>query len=213
MTGGTDLQPASASPRRRWRRWVIGIAILLVSSVAVPSAWSYTKSSGRIDTVESAPSGPAALVLGAGVRADGQPSRLLAGRLDVAAQLYATGRTDTLLVSGSTSAGGYDEPGTMRDYLIDAGVPASAIRIDDLGNSTWESCERAHTIFGYDELLVVSQRFHLPRAIALCRAAGIDAHGVAHESGRTNPPGTRTGYAREVLATVPAMWTALTTKV
>ncbi|NEE01107.1 SanA/YdcF family protein [Phytoactinopolyspora halotolerans] len=189
------------------------MVVVLASSICVPSAWSYAKSWGRIVNVGSAPSAPVAMVLGAGVRPDGQPSQLLAGRLDVAAELYATGRVDTLLVSGATGMGGYDEPGAMRDYLIDAGVPASAIRLDDLGNSTWESCERAHDEFRYNDLLVVSQRFHLPRAVALCRAAGIDAHGVAHESGRTNPRGTRTGYAREVLASVPALWTAITSKV
>ncbi|PZF84382.1 SanA/YdcF family protein [Jiangella anatolica] len=195
------------SRRRRLTLAAVAAALL---AIAAPTVWTYTASAGRIlsDPAE-APSRDVTLVLGAGVRADGTPSRLLAGRLDVAAALYHLGRTRTLLVSGGTAPGGYDEPAAMRRYLIDAGVPSGAIVEDPLGVDTWASCTRARDEFGLTRLLVVSQRFHLPRSIALCRSIGLDAVGVAHESMDANGPGTRQGYVREVAASVPALVRAL----
>lgn len=192
------------------RRWIVLAATAAVVALAAPTIWAYSASAGRIlsDPVE-APSEDVTMVMGAGVRADGVPSRLLAGRLDVAAALYHLGRTRTLLVSGGTAPGGYDEPAAMRRYLESAGVPADAIVEDPLGVDTWASCVRARDEFGLSRLLVVSQRFHLPRTVALCRSLGLDAVGVAHDSKDSNPPGTRQGYVREVAASVPAMVRAI----
>jgi vancomycin permeability regulator SanA len=192
------------------RRWIVLAATAAVVALVAPTIWAYTASAGRIlsDPAE-APSEDVTMVMGAGVRADGVPSRLLAGRLDVAAALYHLGRTRTLLVSGGTAPGGYDEPAAMRRYLESAGVPADAIVEDPLGVDTWASCVRARDEFGLSRLLVVSQRFHLPRTVALCRSLGLDAVGVAHDSKETNPPGTRQGYVREVAASVPAMVRAI----
>lgn len=195
--------------RRRRRRLALAAAAAVVA-LATPTVWAYTASSGRIlSEPADAPSTAVTMVLGAGVRADGQPSRLLAGRLDVAAALYHLGRTRTLLVSGGTAPGGYDEPAAMRRYLVSAGVPGSAIVEDPHGVDTWASCVRARDEFGLTRLLVVSQRFHLPRSVALCRSLGLDAVGVAHDSKDSNPPGTRQGYVREVAASVPAMVRAI----
>lgn len=188
------------------RRWLLAAAAAAVVALAVPTIWAYAASAGRIlSEPAAAPSTDVTMVMGAGVRADGRPSRLLAGRLDVAAALYHLGRTRTLLVSGGTAPGGYDEPAAMRRYLEAAGVPPAAIMEDPLGVDSWSSCVRAHDEFGLSRLLVVSQRFHLPRTVALCRSVGIDAVGVAHDSKESNPPGTRQGYLREVAASVPAM--------
>lgn len=192
------------------RRWIVVAAAAAVVALAVPSIWAYGASAGRIlSSPTEAPSTDVTMVMGAGVRADGRPSRLLAGRLDVAAALYHLGRTRTLLVSGGTGPGGYDEPAAMRRYLIEAGVPSEAIMEDPLGVDSWSSCVRARDEFGLSQLLVVSQRFHLPRTVALCRSVGIDAVGVAHDSKDSNPPGTRQGYLREVAASVPAMVRAI----
>ncbi|RIQ13727.1 SanA/YdcF family protein [Jiangella rhizosphaerae] len=192
------------------RRWVALAAAAAVLALAVPTLWAYGASKGRIlSDPADAPSTDVTMVMGAGVRADGRPSRLLAGRLDVAAALYHLGRTRTLLVSGGTAPGGYDEPAAMRRYLEDAGVPGTAIIEDPLGVDSWASCVRARDEFGLSRLLVVSQRFHLPRTVALCRSLGLDAVGVAHDSMDSNPPGTRQGYLREVAASVPAMVRAI----
>lgn len=175
--------------------------------------WAYGSSKGRIvDNATEAPQRDATVVLGAGVRPNGQPSQLLAGRLDVAAELYRAGRTSTIIVSGTVDpTSQYHEPRTMRDYLVDAGVSADAITLDEKGEDTRATCERARDAFGLDTFLVVSQQFHLPRAVAVCRGFGLDVVGVAHDSSADNPPGTRTGYVREVAASIPAMWESLLT--
>lgn len=188
------------------RRWVALAAAAAVAALAVPTLWAYVASAGRIlSDPADAPPTDVTMVMGAGVRPDGRPSQLLAGRLDVAAALYHLGRTRTLLVSGGTAPGGYDEPAAMRRYLERAGVPGAAIVEDPLGVDSWASCVRARDEFGLSRLLVVSQRFHLPRTVSLCRSLGLDAVGVAHDSMDSNPPGTRQGYVREVAASVPAM--------
>lgn len=87
-------------------------------------------------------------------------------------------------------------PAAMRRYLTQAGVPGEAIVEDRRGVDSWASCERAADEFGLDRLLVVSQQFHLPRTVALCRSMGLDVIGVAHDSKESNPPGTRQGYLR-----------------
>ncbi|ASO20296.1 vancomycin permeability regulator SanA [Actinoalloteichus hoggarensis] len=194
--------------RRRWRWALAGTAALAVL-LGTPAVWAYGSSAGRIVDSDDAPDTDVALVLGAGVRPDGRPSQLLAGRLDVAAGLYHEGVVRVLLLSGSVGPGDYDEPGTMREYLVSRGVPTEAIVEDGSGNDTWESCVRTRDVYGVRELIVISQRFHLPRAVALCRSAGLEVHGVPHESGQTNPSGTRFGYLRETGARLPAMITAL----
>ncbi len=194
----------------RWIRAAAVLAVVGVAAVGAPSAWTYSSSAGRVTSdTGRAPRTDVTMVLGAGLRPDGRPSRLLAGRLDVAADLYRRGRTRVLLVSGGTGPGGYDEPASMRTYLVDVGVPAEVIVTDPGGVDTWTSCRRARAEFGLDRVLVVSQRFHLARTVSLARAAGLDVVGVAHDSHAQHPPGTRYGYAREVAASIPAMWQAM----
>jgi vancomycin permeability regulator SanA len=137
------------------------------------------------------------VVFGAGLW-DGKPSPYLAHRLDVAARLYATGRVAAVLVTGDNSRSSYDEPTAMRDYLARAGVPARQVVRDYAGFDTWDSCVRAHRVFGVARAVLVSQGFHIRRAVALCRAAGIDAEGVAARDVRNAT--WYYGAAREVLA-------------
>lgn len=200
----------SGCRRLRIRHAVGAVMATLVLTLGVPSAWSYAVASPRIvDRVSVAPDRSVTLVMGAGVRPSGRPSRLLAGRLDVAAELHRAGRTDTIVVSGTVGPGSYDEPATMTDYLVDAGVARGVIIEDPAGINTRATCENAPALTGEKEFTIVTQQFHLPRAIAICRDLGLDVVGVPHDSSVDNWPGTRTGYAREVFATVPAMWRAL----
>ena len=96
-----------------------------------------------LGTVERAEARPVALVLGAGLRRDGRPTLLLARRLDIAADLYHRGTVDAVLVSGAD-----EEPAAMRRYLLTAGVPDAKIVGDVAGFRTWDSCVRAHEVFG-----------------------------------------------------------------
>ncbi|WP_308283128.1 SanA/YdcF family protein [Pseudonocardia nigra] len=171
---------------------------------ATPFAWLAASTDGRRTTAERAEARPVALVLGAGLRRDGRPSLLLARRLDLAAQLYHRGSVDAVLVSGDNRTPDYDEPGAMRDYLLAAGVPPAKIATDPAGFRTWDSCIRAREVFGVRSAIVVTQRFHLPRAVALCRAAGIDAAGVGDPSLQARRTATVYGYLRELPAAFKA---------
>lgn len=178
-----------------------GVAVLaLVALAAAPWAWVTVASRGHVHTLDEAPSAPVALVLGAGLNPDGSPSPFLAGRLEVARSLYATGRATVLLVSGDNRFTNYDEPTAMRDWLVAHDVPADAVVRDFAGRDTYDSCTRAKRIFGLDRVLVVSQGYHLPRAVTTCRAVGLDAEGVGDWTARAYPAQWAAGERREKLA-------------
>jgi vancomycin permeability regulator SanA len=135
-------------------------------------------------TADAVPAAPVALVLGAQVYPDGTPSAFLAARLAVAQQLYDTGKVKVLLVSGDHRTADYDEPGSMRTWLVKHGVPRSRVVVDYAGLDTYDSCARANRIFGVHRAIVVTQTYHVARAVALCRDLGIDATGVGDDTVR-----------------------------
>ena len=119
------------------------------------------------------------LVLGAGVRADGTPSHMLEDRLRGAVALYEAGVSDVLLLSGDNSGEDYDEVSAMVRYCLDHGVPESAIVRDDIGFSTSESVYNTVRTLGYRDILVVTQEYHLYRAMYMVKRMGADADGFA----------------------------------
>lgn len=209
-TPGATSEAAAGKRPRRLRRLLLPLFALALVAAFAPFVWVVAGTSGhRHATVADVPERPVALVLGAGVRDDGLPTRVLARRLELAADLYFAGKVEVLLVSGDNSVEHYNETDTMRDHLVAAGVPAEHIAADYAGFSTWESCVRAHEVFGVTEATVVTQDFHLPRAVSLCRAAGIDAVGVADAAAQERVWATRYGWAREVPAAVAALGSAV----
>jgi vancomycin permeability regulator SanA len=150
-----------------------------------------------------------ALVLGAGLTRDGQVTWFLRDRLDAAISLYRDGKVDGLLLSGDNHVRSHDEPGAMRAYARSQGVPAGAITLDYAGFDTYDSCYRARHIFGVRSAEVVTQRYHVPRAVYLCRAVGIAADGLGVRDWGRVPTGKMIHYqAREVFADVKAVWDA-----
>ncbi|NUR85823.1 MAG: DUF218 domain-containing protein [Nonomuraea sp.] len=145
-----------------------------------------------------------ALVLGARVNGE-VPTPMLARRLDIAAELYRAGKVRAVLLSGDNSRKDYDEPTVMRDYLTARGVPARALVLDYAGFDTWDSCVRARQVFGATRLTVVTQQFHLPRAVTLCRAAGLETYGVGDDSSQRWPAPTYSYAVREFFATAKAL--------
>lgn len=191
-----------------FRRIVIAalVAAVLGGAAVLGSVWFIrSKADGRLFTVDDAPARPVALVLGAQVT-DARPSAFLEARLELARQLYAAGKVRAILVSGDNGQVEYNEVDPMREWLVAHGVPASKVVGDYAGFDTYSSCVRATKIFGVREAIVVTQSFHLPRAVALCRNVGVDAIGVGDDSVRVNAFWWRWGAARDKLACVKAVF-------
>ncbi len=119
------------------------------------------------------------IVPGASVLPSGRPSDILADRLTVAQEIYALGLAEKILVSGDNGRDGYDEVNAMRRYLLERGVAPEDIFLDHAGFDTYDTMYRARHLFGVSDAFVVSQSFHLPRAIFIARSLGIDAIGVS----------------------------------
>lgn len=119
------------------------------------------------------------LVLGAGVRRDGSPSPMLEDRILTGMDLYNKGVSDRLIMSGDHSTKGYDEVNTMKRYAVERGIPSEHVFMDHAGISTYDSIYRAKEIFQADKIIIVTQQYHLYRAIYTARALGIEAYGVS----------------------------------
>lgn len=138
------------------------------------------------------------LVLGCAVWKDNQPSPMLRDRLDTAIELYNKGAAPKLLLSGDNSIKEYSEPDCMLAYALKNGVPAEDIFLDFAGFSTYDSIYRANAVFKADRMIVVTQKYHLYRALKICDSLGITAKGVA--SNQQKYTGRYFREAREVLA-------------
>src|SRR4051794_39497508 len=148
------------------RRIVAIAAGLLIAVIAVPNLIVWL--GGRTPVTTNAakvPHAQAALVLGAQVMPNGAPSSMLSDRIDAAAELYRAHKVDKLLLSGDHSRKTYDEVGTMKRILLAKGVPAQDIFEDHAGFDTWDSAQRARRIFDVRSAVVVTQRFHMARAL------------------------------------------------
>ena len=138
------------------------------------------------------------LILGALVREDGSPSAMLADRLDRGIELYFSGRAGKILVSGDHGTKDYDEVNAMKAYCVSAGVPSEDVFMDHAGFSTYESMNRAKTVFGCEKVIVVTQGYHLYRAVYDGKKAGLVCVGAPADQ-RTYA-GQRMRDAREFLA-------------
>jgi vancomycin permeability regulator SanA len=165
------------------RRTVAIAFALLVTAAVVPTAYIELATRRQIVSPEAAPAVPWGIVFGAGLAPGGEPSPILAERLETALLLWRTGRVERLLLTGNADPY-HDEIRSMRRYLTKGGVPDRAISVDLEGVSTFDSCWRARGVFGIQRAILVTQAFHLPRAVFLARAAGIDAVGVRAGGGR-----------------------------
>jgi SanA protein len=148
------------------------------------------------------PRADAVLIPGASV-VHKSPSPVLAERADAAIALYKMGRINKILVTGDNGTQAYDEVSPVRAYLIAAGVPTSDIFLDHAGFDTYSSMYRARTVFGVSSLIIVTQDFHLPRAVYLARMFGIDSSGLVAQGGSLSD------YLREIPASWKALWDLL----
>lgn len=172
------------------------LALILI----VPLLMQLSVAANAYNSAEGVPETEVAIVLGASV-VRGLPSPVLAARANEAIELYQKGKVKKILVTGDSGALTHDEVTPVRDYLLESGIPAEDIFLDPSGFDTYSSMYRARAVFGAKSATIVTQNFHLPRALFLARAVGIGAIGVTARGGENSLP----AYLREI----PASWKAL----
>jgi SanA protein len=187
------------------RGLMLALAGLFLLALFIPRIITTIYGWSRVYTVATAPTERVAIVFGAGLTHSGQPTPILRDRVETAAELYAAGKVEKLLMSGTTRFENYSEPAAMRDYAVSLGVPTQNIVLDYAGFRTYDTCYRARAIFGLDSALLVTQSFHLPRALFECNALGLKATGVVAANRHYWPLMSLIWNAREQVATLGAL--------
>ncbi len=170
--------------RKHIKKVFIFCLILLVLGVISSFLINYriqTFTREYILSLDEVPESQAALVLGALVYENGNVSPILADRLDVGIELYNKKTVDKLLLSGDHGQKEYDEVNAMKNYVLLYDIDDKDIFLDHAGFNTYQSMYRAKEVFEADKLIIVTQSFHLPRAVYIARKLGIDAYGVASD--------------------------------
>ena len=182
------------------------IAFLVLVCLVLVTALVVARSAAPhiVDKPADAPQAKVAIVLGARVYQDGTPSAMVADRLDTAIQLYKSGKVQKLLISGDHGTTTYDEVNAMLKYCVDRGIPDQDVFTDHAGFDTYDTMYRARDVFKVTDCLVVTQGFHLPRAVYTARHLGLDATGVAADI-QTYPSEWKSSL-REWAARVKAIW-------
>lgn len=184
------------------------IGVLLAVIPLLLRLYTDVRYHGAIYGADEVPSHPVAIVLGARTYPDGRPSPMLNDRVRMGVALYHANKVERLLMTGDNSAAAHHEVDVMRDLAIELGVPAEAIIVDPEGYRTYASCYRAVHTYAIEAAIVVTQAYHLDRALLLCDSMGIDAVGVAADDLRPNGyggTGEQWGVIREIPATVKAV--------
>ena len=168
------------------------VVVLLLAAITpfVLRVFTAARFQDDIYTVQAVPENRVAIIFGARVMPSGRPSAMLGDRVRAGVDLYHAGKVDFLLMSGDNRVPEYNEPEAMRQVALRLGVPDEAIILDGLGIRTFETCARAKSIFGFEQAILVTQAFHLDRALLLCNSLGVEAVGVAADYQRPN------GYSR-----------------
>lgn len=189
---------------RRFALGVLGIFGLAVAMMAWADHLAVEAGKGRLfEEAEAVPDTPVALVFGCNRLVGDRPNLFFKYRIEAAAALWEAGKVKCFIVSGDNHIQGYNEPADMKAALVEAGVPSDKVVCDYAGLRTLDSVLRAKEIFGVDEVIFVSQRFHNERAAYLAESIGLTARGLnAREVGGRG--GRKTRY-RERLARVK-MW-------
>ena len=140
-----------------------------------------TAESDNIHNTDSSPQSEAIIILGASLKKDGSPSDALRDRLTVGAELYKLNKAPQIIVTGDDGQNRMDEVTIMKQTLIDLGIPQEAIIKDNHGYRTYESCKRAKKVFNINEAILITQKFHLVRALYICNELGVHSTGVTSD--------------------------------
>jgi SanA protein len=185
-------------------RLILSLGALGLAGLVLPRIITTRYALDRIYQKETAPAEGTAIVFGAGLRRDCTPTPILRDRVQTAASLYFSGKVERLLMSGDGQMEGYNEPEAMRQFALSLGVPNDVITLDFAGSRTYDTCYRAKAVFGIKSALLVTQKFHLPRALFLCNALGLEALGVEANNRQFWRGSMLVWNVREQLATVGA---------
>jgi SanA protein len=195
---------------RKVIKMVLGLIIILLVLTLIAGivprlitrgyAWS------RLYSPDTTPPGQVAIVFGAGLYRDGSPTPVLRDRVATAADLYFSGKVKKLLMSGDNSSPGHNEPGAMRAYALRLGIPDEDIVLDYAGRRTYDTCYRAREIFHIHSAILVTQGFHLPRALYTCNLLGVSAVGVPADLRQYRRASQTFWNLRESVATFVALW-------
>jgi SanA protein len=185
------------------------IFILILASAAIvllPRLLTALYALPRTFSPQEVPVKTVAVVFGAGLWRDGSPTPVLRDRVQTAANLYFAGKAQKLLMSGDNTTAYYNEPGAMLQYAIELGVPQEAVVVDYAGRRTYDTCLRAREIFGATDVILVTQSFHLPRAIFTCNNLGVKGVGVPADLRVYRRGSLLFWNLRELPATLTALW-------
>ena len=182
---------------------IILVSLMITGIAAVFGINSYVKSVGKNKIIPPEEAAKLAdvdciIVLGCLVESDGTPSVRLGDRIQRGIELYKAGAAPKILMSGDHGREDYDEVGAMKRVAVEAGVPSSDVFMDHAGFSTYESIYRAKEIFGADKIIVVTQEYHLYRALYIAEGLGVEAYGVTSDF--NTYPGQFKRDVREILA-------------
>jgi SanA protein len=180
---------------------ILGLLVLFVPRLV--TGW-YARS--RTYSGDEVPASRVVIVFGAGLWRNGSPTPVLEDRVTTAANLYFAGKVEKLLLSGDNRFVEYNEPWAMRDLALSLGVPEDALVLDYAGRRTYDTCYRAKAIFGVTEAILVTQEFHLPRALYTCNRLGVLSVGVEADSRVYRKSSVLYWNMRELVATVAALW-------
>ena len=191
----------------RRRKGCLGIILLFIGIALFPFAWraGVTFYYGRlIYETSEAPAEQVAIVYAAAVYSNNRLSTVLRDRMDTAIDLYESGQVQKILVSGDNREVTYNEPGAMMAYAIQQGVPEADIQPDYAGLRTYDTCYRAREVLQVESAVLITQDFHLPRALFTCNMLGIEAIGVTADRHTYRAAGWF--ETRETAATLVALW-------
>lgn len=216
---GLSRRWQSLGRRRSFFRAVSHAALLLLLCASLTATLVLSVSVGVVDTTSDAVLSASEaedalaageydciLVLGAGVRADGTPSDMLYDRVKIACNAYVAGQGRVPLLMSGDHTGDYNEVGVMKSLAATMGVPTEDVFLDHEGYSTYESLYRAKAVFGVEKLLIVTQEYHLYRALHIARELGLEAVGVSADL--RDYRGQTRYEVREILARFKDLFTA-----
>lgn len=196
-------------------RFIVFVFWVSVISTIIPVlAWVTIKIvfSEKIYSPENSPNGKIAIVFGAGLQRDGTPSPVLKDRVTTAVNLLNENKVEKLLFSGDNRFVDYDEPTSMKVYALELGADPNDIVLDFAGRRTYDTCYRAKSIFGINQAILITQKYHLPRALFICNQLGINATGVIADIRDYSSRSLRFWNLREIIATTAAIWDTWITK-